>query len=99
VARFLADDFRQQGDSLVELAGLHLLAGERHLAIERGVARARPQQPQALLGIAAHEATFVAQALMQKAGIAHGAKIGNPHHAFGAGCRVGTGERLKRFGA
>jgi len=81
------------------LAGLHLLAGQRHLAIERGVAGARPQQPQALLGVAAHQAALVAQPLVQERRVAHRAAVRDPDHRLGPLHGLGAADRLQRFGA
>ena len=78
-------------------AGLHLLHARGHQAVDLGISRAGPQQPQAPLGEFAHERAFVAQALEQQGLVLHAAVIREPDHALGAPLGLGIVQRGERF--
>jgi hypothetical protein len=60
------DHLAERRDCLAVAAGLHLVHAACHQPVDLVVARARPQQPQSLLGESPHERTFVVQALEQQ---------------------------------
>ncbi len=94
-----ADDLAESLDRLRKAPRLHLLDARCQPPVDARVPRAGPQQPRALLGVAAHERTLIAQALEQQRLVGHAAVIGKPGHGLGAGLCLRGLQRGEGLGA
>ena len=98
---FALDDVAEDGDGLRNVPGLHQRRTLGEGAVDAGVARTAPQQPERLLGERAHQEVFIPQAAQQQRLVGHASVLRKPDDRFGTVRRVGmrqSGDNFRTIG-